>query len=62
VSLRKLIQQYVGESIEFVKRRIINNDSPLYNFFDAGSLRDIAGDHLEGKIPPPFYMVTDKLR
>jgi asparagine synthase (glutamine-hydrolysing) len=40
---------FKGESIEFVKKRIIQNDSPLYNYFDAQSLRDIVNEHLEGK-------------
>jgi asparagine synthase (glutamine-hydrolysing) len=40
---------FKGESIDFVKKRIIQNDSPLYNFFDAQSLRDIVSEHLEGK-------------
>jgi asparagine synthase (glutamine-hydrolysing) len=40
---------FKGESIEFVKKKIIQNDSPLYNYFDAQSLRDIVNEHLEGK-------------
>ena len=40
---------FKGESIEFVKKKIMQDDSPLYNFFDAQSLRYIVKEHLEGK-------------
>ena len=40
---------FKGESIEFVKKKIMQDDSPLYNFFDAQSLKDIVNEHLEGK-------------
>lgn len=40
---------FKGESIDFVKKRILENDSPLYNYVDPQSLRDIVKDHLEGR-------------
>lgn len=40
---------FKGESIEFVKRTILQNDSPLYNYFDPQSLRDVVSEHLEGR-------------
>ena len=40
---------FKGESIEFVKKKILQNDSPLYAFFDAQSLREVVSEHLEGR-------------
>ncbi len=40
---------FKGESIEFVKKKIMQNDSPLYDYFDASSIRNIVNEHLEGK-------------
>ncbi len=40
---------FKGDSIDFVKRKILKDDSPLYNYFDAQSLREIVSEHLDGK-------------
>jgi asparagine synthase (glutamine-hydrolysing) len=40
---------FKGDSIDFVKRKLINNNSPLYNYFDKKSVQGLIEEHLEGK-------------
>lgn len=40
---------FKGESIDFVKENIINDDSPLYHFFDKKILHQLLQEHFEGK-------------
>ncbi len=40
---------FKGESIEFVKKRILSQDSPIYNYFDPQSVRDMVNEHIEGR-------------
>lgn len=39
-----------GESIELVKRRILNPDSPIYECFDRSVVRRLIDDHLQGRV------------
>jgi len=40
---------FKGESIDFVKEKIIGEDTPLYDFFDKESLHQLLQEHFEGK-------------
>ncbi len=40
---------FKGESIDFVRKRILDKNSPLYNYFDPSSLQKIVSEHLEGR-------------
>lgn len=40
---------FKGESIDFVRRRLKNKDSILYDVMDYGSVNNIVDEHLEGK-------------
>jgi len=40
---------FKGDSIDFVKRKLGNDDSPLYRYFDKKSVRSLIEEHLEGK-------------
>ena len=40
---------FKGESMEFVKRKLMNGDSPLYGYFDKNSVRSLVNEHLDGK-------------
>lgn len=39
---------FKGESIDFVKKRIMNSNSALYNLFDAATIQSLIGEHLQG--------------
>ena len=39
-----------GESIEFVKNKLLNKNAYIYNFFDYNSVLDLIQEHLEGKV------------
>ena len=39
---------FKGESIEFVKREILNKDALIYNFFDYGNTKRLIDEHLTG--------------
>ena len=39
---------FKGESIDFVKKRIMNSNSALYSFFDAATIQSLVGEHLQG--------------
>jgi asparagine synthase (glutamine-hydrolysing) len=38
-----------GESIEFVKRRLLNGDAAIYDFLDRGTVEGLIGEHLSGE-------------
>ncbi len=38
-----------GESIEFVKKRLLNQDARLYSCFDPSSLQEVVREHPEGR-------------
>ncbi len=40
---------FKGDSIDFVKAKILKDDSPLYNYFDAHALREVTSEHFSGK-------------
>lgn len=40
---------FKGESVEFVKRKLMNGHSPLYEFMDADIIRRLVGEHLSGE-------------
>lgn len=39
---------FKGQSVQFVKRRLMNGDSPLYDYVDPITTRSLVQDHLEG--------------
>lgn len=39
---------FKGESLDFVKRKLMTGNSPLYDVLDADSTRQLVGDHLSG--------------
>jgi asparagine synthase (glutamine-hydrolysing) len=40
---------FKGESIEFVKGKLLNNNAHIYNIMDKSSVELLIGDHLEGR-------------
>ena len=38
-----------GDSIDFVRRKLFNSNSPLYDFLDRGTVRKIVQRHLDGE-------------
>ena len=40
---------FKGESIEYVKRRLLNPRARIYEFLDEPTVRQLIGDHLEGR-------------
>lgn len=40
---------FKGESIEYVKRRLLNPRARIYEFLDQGTVKQLIGDHLEGR-------------
>jgi asparagine synthase (glutamine-hydrolysing) len=41
---------FKGESIEYVRRKLMKKDSPLFNFLDRRSIQRLVAEHLEGKV------------
>jgi asparagine synthase (glutamine-hydrolysing) len=41
---------FKGESIEYVRRKLMTKDSPLFNFLDRRSIQRLVAEHLEGKV------------
>ena len=41
---------FKGDSIEFVKTKILNKNANIYDFFDFNSVNKLINEHLEGKI------------
>ena len=39
---------FKGESIDYVRRRLFNGEARLYQFLDAGAVRELVADHLNG--------------
>jgi asparagine synthase (glutamine-hydrolysing) len=40
---------FKGESIEFVRNKLLNKHAPLYEFLDFNTTRELLNQHLEGK-------------
>jgi asparagine synthase (glutamine-hydrolysing) len=40
---------FKGESIDYVRRRLLNGNARLYEFLDPGVVRDLVADHLDGR-------------
>lgn len=40
---------FKGDSIDFVRERLIGGDAPLYDYLDRGTVVDLVGRHLDGK-------------
>ena len=40
---------FKGDSIDFVKRRLLDSKSPIYNMMDYTSTKSLINEHLEGK-------------
>ncbi|HUP80666.1 MAG TPA: asparagine synthase-related protein, partial [Pirellula sp.] len=40
---------FKGESIDFVRRRLLNGHVPLYDFLDSFSVEKLVQEHLDGK-------------
>ena len=40
---------FKGDSIEFVRRTLLNNRSPLYELFDFNSVKTLVEEHLKGE-------------
>lgn len=38
-----------GESIDFVRSRLLNSNSPMFEFFDRSATADLVNEHLQGK-------------
>ncbi len=41
---------FKGDSIEYVKRRLMNNDARIYNYLDRGTLQGLVQEHLDGHV------------
>src|SRR5262249_37896500 len=37
-----------GESLEYVRRRLLNRDARMYEFLDVGTVRGLVEEHLDG--------------
>lgn len=40
---------FKGESIEFVKRKLMSNNAKIYDFLNRGVVHELLGEHLSGK-------------
>ena len=38
-----------GESIDYVRRRLLADDAAIYEYLDADEVRSLVGDHMEGR-------------
>jgi len=41
---------FKGDSIEFVRKRLLNTSSPIYEFFDPTAVRSLVDEHLHGNV------------
>lgn len=41
---------FKGESIEYVRRRLMQKDAKLFSFLDRASIQRLVSDHLDGKV------------
>jgi asparagine synthase (glutamine-hydrolysing) len=41
---------FKGESIDYVRRKLMKNEAFLFNFLDRASIHRLVSDHLEGKV------------
>ena len=39
---------FKGDSIEFVRRKLMKGDAKLYNFLDRGAVQGLVNEHLDG--------------
>jgi asparagine synthase (glutamine-hydrolysing) len=39
-----------GESLDYVRRRLLDSDSPIYEYLAAGTVRSLVREHLEGAV------------
>ena len=40
---------FKGESIDYVRRKLYHGSARIYDFMDAGAVRALVDDHLEGR-------------
>lgn len=40
---------FKGDSIEYVRQRLFNGRSPIYDYLDCGAVQELVEEHLEGK-------------
>ena len=40
---------FKGESIDYVKRKLYNNNAHIYNYLDQGSVQSLVNEHLKGE-------------
>lgn len=40
---------FKGDSIEFVKRKLMNGNAPIYEWLDRGTVQNLLNEHLSGK-------------
>jgi asparagine synthase (glutamine-hydrolysing) len=40
---------FKGESIDYVRRRLLNGEARVYEFLNPDAVRDLVGDHLDGR-------------
>jgi asparagine synthase (glutamine-hydrolysing) len=40
---------FKGESIEFVRQRLMTSNARIYNFMDSASVQALVQEHLDGK-------------
>jgi asparagine synthase (glutamine-hydrolysing) len=38
-----------GESIDYVRRELLNGHRPMYEFLDRGAVHELINEHIEGK-------------
>ena len=41
---------FKGESIEYVRRRLVHGDAALFTFLDCTAVRHLVSEHLDGKV------------
>ena len=41
---------FKGESIEYVRRKILKDDAMIYSYLDKETVTELVNEHLEGKI------------
>ncbi len=40
---------YRGESVDYIRRTLLNGDAVVYDYLDGGEIRAVVSDHLEGR-------------
>ena len=41
---------FKGDSIDYVSKRLMDNNSPVYDLIDQKTLRSLVNEHLKGKL------------